>query len=168
MKRTALKRRTPLRRKGPIAKRRASKRKPLAIRVRPLNTTERRAIIARDSHTCVRCDLDGVAYLAAVEKHRADTPDQLWLGVLSEGRIVFIREALRDAGETGTALAEPNIRAAVRNRRPPLDVDHVVPRAEGGTNEPGNLETLCCACHGEKTPADAGRLARLPTHRKTA
>ena len=28
-----------------------------------------------------------------------------------------------------------------------LHVDHVIPRVEGGTAHPSNLQTLCAACH---------------------
>lgn len=31
-----------------------------------------------------------------------------------------------------------------------LDVDHVVPRIQGGTNDPTNLVTACAACNGGK------------------
>lgn len=31
-----------------------------------------------------------------------------------------------------------------------LTVDHIVPRARGGTNDPANLQTLCHTCNQEK------------------
>ena len=30
-----------------------------------------------------------------------------------------------------------------------LEVHHIVPRAEGGTNDPDNLVTLCANCHSD-------------------
>lgn len=39
------------------------------------------------------------------------------------------------------------------------DVDHVVPKSEGGSHALGNLQTLCPACHAEKHP-DNDSLAR--------
>jgi 5-methylcytosine-specific restriction endonuclease McrA len=31
------------------------------------------------------------------------------------------------------------------------DIDHIIPLALGGTNEPNNLQILCRTCHREKT-----------------
>lgn len=38
--------------------------------------------------------------------------------------------------------------------RPATDLDHIVPRAEGGTDDPDNLQPLCKACHSRKTAAE--------------
>lgn len=38
-------------------------------------------------------------------------------------------------------------------------VDHIVPLAEGGTNDPDNLQSLCHSCHSRKT-AKAQAVAR--------
>ena len=35
-----------------------------------------------------------------------------------------------------------------------LEVDHVIPRSDGGSNQLGNLATLCHRCHDLKTKAD--------------
>jgi len=32
-----------------------------------------------------------------------------------------------------------------------VNVDHIVPLADGGTDEDANLQTLCRSCHGKKT-----------------
>ena len=40
-----------------------------------------------------------------------------------------------------------------------LEVDHIVPTYAGGTDEPGNLQTLCRSCHQRKTSADAANPA---------
>lgn len=43
-----------------------------------------------------------------------------------------------------------------------LEVDHIVPLSEGGSNEYDNLWLLCRQCHKEKTAAErSGRLKRL-------
>jgi 5-methylcytosine-specific restriction endonuclease McrA len=36
-------------------------------------------------------------------------------------------------------------------------VDHVVPKAEGGNDDPANLESICVPCHRIKTQAEANR-----------
>ena len=35
--------------------------------------------------------------------------------------------------------------------------DHIVPKAEGGTDDDSNLQTLCRTCHTEKTNAEKAR-----------
>lgn len=37
---------------------------------------------------------------------------------------------------------------------PATDVDHIVPRSQGGTDDESNLQTLCHACHSRKTVQD--------------
>lgn len=37
------------------------------------------------------------------------------------------------------------------------EVDHRVPKAEGGTGDDSNLQSICRACHGTKTQAEAKR-----------
>ncbi len=48
-----------------------------------------------------------------------------------------------------------------------LHADHIVPRAEGGTDILDNLGALCVACHKLKTQAEAarGRQRRSPKRR---
>lgn len=38
---------------------------------------------------------------------------------------------------------------------PAMSVDHVTPRAEGGTDDPLNLVSLCAPCRAEKDARDA-------------
>lgn len=40
---------------------------------------------------------------------------------------------------------------------PAVAVDHVVPVAEGGTNDPNNLQGICSACHKTKTTEEQQR-----------
>ncbi len=36
------------------------------------------------------------------------------------------------------------------------EVDHITPRAKGGTDELANLQSICQPCHERKTAADEG------------
>lgn len=51
----------------------------------------------------------------------------------------------------------------------PFDVDHVIPKLDGGSHELSNLQTLCRACHAEKHPDNTklARRARKWKHRNT-
>lgn len=40
-------------------------------------------------------------------------------------------------------------------------VDHIMPLEEGGTDDDGNLQTLCSSCHGAKTRAEQRRRGLL-------
>jgi len=43
----------------------------------------------------------------------------------------------------------------------PWDIDHILPLALGGTNEPNNLQILCRPCHSAKTTqSDIPRIAK--------
>lgn len=39
-------------------------------------------------------------------------------------------------------------------------IDHIVPREQGGSNDESNLQPLCKACHDAKTAEEARRRAR--------
>ena len=49
---------------------------------------------------------------------------------------------------------EPNCRYC---GRPTTDIDHIIPRAEGGTDHRTNLQGLCTSCHKRKTHQEAER-----------
>jgi 5-methylcytosine-specific restriction protein A len=36
------------------------------------------------------------------------------------------------------------------------DVDHIIPRVRGGTDDEDNLQSLCHACHSRKTAVEDG------------
>ena len=39
---------------------------------------------------------------------------------------------------------------------PATDVDHIKPKAQGGTDDVANLQSLCRACHEDKTKRENG------------
>jgi 5-methylcytosine-specific restriction protein A len=39
-------------------------------------------------------------------------------------------------------------------------VDHIMPKAKGGTDDPLNLQSLCAPCHKAKTDDELGRTPR--------
>ncbi len=39
-------------------------------------------------------------------------------------------------------------------REKAIDVDHIVPLAEGGDDDPDNLQALCKSCHSRKTATE--------------
>lgn len=54
--------------------------------------------------------------------------------------------------------------------RNPVEIDHILPRAQGGGDEKENLQALCGICHGDKTdeerpewdaPSPSGYLHRI-------
>lgn len=47
----------------------------------------------------------------------------------------------------------------LKNNRvtPASQVDHIIPKAEGGTDADSNLQAICKACHDVKTQAEAKR-----------
>jgi 5-methylcytosine-specific restriction protein A len=45
---------------------------------------------------------------------------------------------------------------------PATQVDHIIPKASGGSDDPGNLRALCRPCHDLKTIADKGHRIRKP------
>lgn len=46
------------------------------------------------------------------------------------------------------------------DKRPSSEVDHIVPKAEGGSDHPDNLQGLCKSCHSRKTVQEDGGLGR--------
>ena len=38
---------------------------------------------------------------------------------------------------------------------PATEVDHIVPKAQGGTDDPSNLQSICTSCHRAKTSRES-------------
>ena len=51
-------------------------------------------------------------------------------------------------------------------RKDGLDIDHIVPLALGGSNEPDNLQLLCKEHHSQKTKQDVARIAKAKRQAK--
>ena len=63
--------------------------------------------------------------------------------------------------------ADPfGIHAAEGRVVPGEQVDHIVPRSAGGTDDWSDLQTLCASCHSRKTALHDGGFGRPPTHRR--
>lgn len=136
----------------------AHKRRGDRIRVKALTTAQRRAIIDRDAGICAECGLDTAEcqrrVLAAFREH---SRGYTYTAIPRDARPAYIGER--------AGVSEAVARCVLVQRRQPVDVDHVVPVGEGGSNEPSNLRCLCSDCHREKTRDDAGRRARLTSNR---
>jgi 5-methylcytosine-specific restriction protein A len=52
-------------------------------------------------------------------------------------------------------LCQPCLKAG--RPRPAKQVDHIVPKFEGGTDADDNLQSICKDCHDAKTAAEARR-----------
>ena len=96
-------------------------------------------------------DLGG---LVAAVIHREDIPPRTDLGPIPDYRTH--RHALYGSQEGDCALCA--VHFPYRN----LTVDHILPRSQGGTDHPSNLQLLCAACNSLKgTASMAEARARL-------
>ena len=44
---------------------------------------------------------------------------------------------------------------------PGNEVDHIIPKAKGGTDDQDNLQTICTDCHKQKTIKETGRKIKV-------
>lgn len=51
-------------------------------------------------------------------------------------------------------LCQPCLRKSIYTEA--KAVDHIRPKAKGGTDDPANLEAICIPCHAAKTIRDSG------------
>lgn len=61
--------------------------------------------------------------------------------------------------ERDSHLCQPCLRK--QRVTPATEVDHIKPKAKGGTDDPGNLEAICSPCHKSKTAIENGARPRL-------
>jgi 5-methylcytosine-specific restriction protein A len=53
-------------------------------------------------------------------------------------------------------LCQPCLRKKPQRITAATEVDHIVPKAKGGTDELTNLQAICGECHKDKTIKDSG------------
>jgi 5-methylcytosine-specific restriction protein A len=53
-------------------------------------------------------------------------------------------------------LCQPCLRGAPSRITLAREVDHVLPKAKGGTDDPANLVAICTPCHRAKSAEDRG------------
>lgn len=125
------------------------------MKVPPLTKRQRLAILERDDYTCTECGLDcaDARRLALKARDGLIAASRMWVTLRAEFKAVAVAE------RSGLALAV----VKVAFRRIPADVDHILQRAMGGTNDPENLQTLCVECHTVKSAIDATMLAKWST-----
>lgn len=70
-----------------------------------------------------------------------------------------IRILQRDAGLCQLCLAKGIVNYCA-GKKFGAQVDHIVPKFEGGTDEDDNLQTVCVPCHKEKTASESARAQR--------
>ena len=131
----------------------------------------RRRVIDRDDETCQACGWDrGIRRQARehirerIEQHAGEKPEYPSLREAQTDvdwdryreRNSKWRERRNAAKET---YGDPE-----RDFGRSLEVDHITPIADGGHPfDPGNLQTLCSDCHGEKTAVENSNRATTPT-----
>ena len=106
---------------------------------------------------CAELVRDGAGYCQA---HKADANAGKWgderrgsrheRGYGSEWEVTRKRILRRDKGLCQVCLKGSRY-------RPARAVDHIIPKAEGGSDEDENLQAICKTCHDAKTTEEAKR-----------
>ena len=58
-------------------------------------------------------------------------------------------------------ILERDNNKCVKCEEPGLEIDHIVAKRLGGTDEEANLQTLCNECHKAKTKEDVDKIRKL-------
>ena len=82
-------------------------------------------------------------------KARVRLRDKFTCSLCPAGRIDTIDGATRWRDRDGRSLKRPAGASVQETAARRLEIHHVVPRANGGTNAPRNLLTLCPDCHAD-------------------
>lgn len=146
--------------RSPIKRARKKLKPRLVPKARPLTKAERVAQMERDDYLCQGCGLD-LAWAASQIRSAIDAAASTcaWKGASYSQRPAVVAE-----------LAEVDLSLAVaimrKGHEVPGEVDHIVPRELQGSNDPSNLQTLCCECHKAKSRDDMRAISNAPSHRR--
>lgn len=161
MKRSHLKRNKSLQRKEPIKRARKKLKSRLVLKVRSLTKAERVEQMKRDGYLCRDCGID-VAWAAA---HLRSTIEA------ARATSAWIAAPYSQKPEVVAYLSGLDISLAVavmrKGHEVPAEIDHIIPRELQGTNDPENLQTLCCQCHKAKSRDDVTAISNAASHRRS-
>lgn len=138
-------------------------------------STVRRRVIERDDETCQRCGFDMARERLArdhikgiIDERVGPQPDDLSLDAVHDyddadwESYYEQKEVWRECRERMKArYGDPY------ERDRGLEVDHITPISEGGHPfDPANLQTLCEACHKDKTAKENRERGQTPSRRE--
>lgn len=95
-----------------------------------------------------RCTTHAQAVRAAVDARRGSSSERGYGTAWQRLRRWFLKRHPLCVDPFGAHGAWP---------QPATDVDHIVPRARGGTDDESNLQALCHECHSRKTALEDSR-----------
>lgn len=108
---------------------------------------------------CGACVHDGSGYCAAHQrektgwfKHKRSAPERGYGNAWRKLREIVMR---RDAGLCQPCLAAGRV-------TPATAVDHIVPKSQGGTDDPANCQAICRRCHVRKTARESAAARGVP------
>jgi len=137
-------------------------------------SSTRRRVIDRDDETCQECGWDrGIRRSARdhvrglIAEAAGEPPDTPSMKELGEGK-EFDWDAHREERQEWRKrrdAAKERYGDPEREFSRSLEVDHITPIADGGHPfDPGNLQTLCSECHGDKTARENSERRKTPSH----
>ncbi len=116
---------------------------------RPCATPGCPGLVTGGARLCARCQATGSAH--AYDEARGSAAARGYDATWRKLRLMMLAQHPLCADPWG-----------VHGGAPPLatDVDHVVAKRHGGTDDPANLQCLCHACHSRKTAGEGKANAR--------
>jgi len=93
------------------------------------------------------CELHEKQIAAAYEAQRGSAVERGYGATWRKVRAMYLKE--HPYCEDPEGLHEELVKAT--------DVDHVISKRNGGTDDEGNLQALCHSCHSRKTAKEDGR-----------
>lgn len=117
--------------------------------------TLRLVVIERDGDRCRACMADHPGWI----RYDAAKPPQS-VRMELHARHYEAERSVPYFSPTGSGRIENRVVPYSVLLEAPWEVDHVVPVALGGTDDPDNLETACSACHKRKSGGEAKLIAK--------